>query len=177
MMDMELYDFATDTPAEFGDNLHDAMVSFARGAKPETFNPFRYYAVTKVFTSWWSAAVARKHGDRISVFTVSPGSNLSTNAGRHATGVKKFMFTKVMPIIGSFIGMDMPVSQGAKRYLDVLHGVGGTYANGRTYTSEPKKLVGPLVESTYPHFLDVERQEAAWAVLGELTGIGREMSR
>jgi NAD(P)-dependent dehydrogenase (short-subunit alcohol dehydrogenase family) len=170
MMDMQVYDFATDAPREFGDNLRDAMIRFARGVKPEKFNGTRYYATTKVFTSWWSAALARRLGDRIGVFTVSPGSNMSTNAGRHTTGFKKFLFTKVMPTIGPAIGMSQDVSVGAKRYLDVLHGIGGDYVNGKTYASKPKKLTGPLYEMTHAHLLDAERQEVAWDVLGELTG-------
>jgi NAD(P)-dependent dehydrogenase (short-subunit alcohol dehydrogenase family) len=72
MMDMKLYDFAVDAPQEFGDNLRDAMVNFAVGARPEKFNSTRYYATTKVFTSWWTAAMARRFGERISIFTVSP---------------------------------------------------------------------------------------------------------
>lgn len=172
MMDMKLYDFATDAAEEFGDDLHDAMVAFATGAKPERFNGTRYYATTKVFTAWWSAAMARRFGDRISVFTVSPGANLSTNAGRHTTGFKKFLFTKLMPAVGPAIGMGTHVSVGAKRYLDVLHGVGGPYISGRTYTSRPKKLIGPLHEMTHPHLLDLDRQEVAWSVLNELAVTG-----
>ena len=114
--------------------------------------------------------MARKFGDRISVFTVSPGSNMSTNAGRHTTGFKRFLFTKLMPTIGPAIGMSQHVSVGAKRHIDVLHGVGGDYVNGKTYTSKPKKLTGPLHETTHDHLLNVERQEVAWHVLGELTG-------
>jgi hypothetical protein len=37
--------------------------------------------------------------------------------------------------------------------------------------SKPKKLVGPMQEMKHAHLLNVERQEAAWDVLGELTGI------
>ena len=170
MMDMKLYDFATDVPEEFGNDLHGAMLAFARGERPETFNGTRYYATTKAFTSWWSAAMARRFGDRISVFAVSPGSNLSTNAARHTAGFKRFLFAKLMPVVGPFIGMGTHVSVGAKRYLDVLHGVGGPYVNGKTYTSKPKKLIGPLHEMAHPHLLDVDRQEVAWSVLGEITG-------
>jgi len=169
MMDMQLYDFATDTPHEFGDNLHDAMVTFAKGDKPELFNQTRYYATTKVFTSWWTAAMARRFGERVAIFTVSPGANLSTNAARHATGFKKFLFTKVMPAMAPLMGMGQPISVGAKRYLDVLHGVGAEYINGKTYASKAKKFVGPLHEMKHAHLLDVERQETAWNVLGELT--------
>jgi len=171
MFGAKLYDFATDPPREFGDNLHDAMVSFARVAKPEKFEGMRYYAMTKTFTSWWTAAIARKYGERISIFTVSPGSNMATNAARHTTGFKNVLYTKIMPALGSAFGMSQPVPLGAKRYVDVLNGVGGDYANGKSYMSKPKKLVGPLHEMRQTHLLDVERQEAAWKVLGELTGV------
>ena len=170
IMGMQLYDFATGAPEEFGDNLHDAMVSFARVAKPELFSGTRYYATTKVFTSWWAAAMARRYGERISVFAVSPGSNMSTNAARHTTGFKNLLYTKIMPALGPALGMDQPVPVGAKRYVDVLNGNGSDYANGKCYMSAPKKLVGPMEEMTNAHLLDVERQEAAWNVLGELTG-------
>ena len=61
MMGMQLYDFATDEPEEFGDNLHDAMVSFARGCRDRSCSSgTRYYATTKLFTSWWS----RGHGSQ-----------------------------------------------------------------------------------------------------------------
>ena len=146
------------------------MVSFARGAQPELFSGTRYYATTKVFTSWWAAAMARKYGERISVFAVSPGSNMSTNAARHTTGFKNLLYTKIMPALGPALGMDQPISLGAKRYVDVLNGNGRDYANGKSYMSAPKKLIGPMQEMTNAHLLDVERQEAAWNVLGELTG-------
>lgn len=170
MMGMQLYDFTTDVPEEFGDNLHDAMVLFARGAKPKLFSGSRYYATTKVFTSWWAAAMARKYGERISVFAVSPGSNMATNAARHTTGFKNLLFTKIMPALGPALGMDQPIPLGAKRYVDVLHGSNGNYINGKTYMSKPKKMVGPIEEVKNPHLMDLERQEVAWNVLGELTG-------
>lgn len=169
MMGFKFYDFVKGTPVEFGDNLHNAMVAFIRGEKPDLFNATRYYAITKVFSSWWSAAAARKFGDHISVFAVSPGSNLSTNAGRHATGLQKFLFTKVMPLLGPSLGLDQPIALGAKRYVDVLN-ENGEYVNGGSYMSKPKKMVGPLDEMKHEHFFDVERQEVAWDVLGELTG-------
>jgi NAD(P)-dependent dehydrogenase (short-subunit alcohol dehydrogenase family) len=170
MMDMSLYDFATDTPQEFGDTLHEAMITFARGDKPELFNPTRYYATTKVFTSWWTAAMARRFGERLAIFTVSPGANLRTNAARHTTGFKNFLFTKVMPTLAPVMGMGQPISMGAKRYIDVLHGEDGEYANGKTYASKAKKFVGPLYEMQHAHLLDVDRQKVAWNVLSELTG-------
>ncbi len=174
MMGMAVYDFATDAPVE-GRALHDAMLAFARGEQEAGYDGTRQYSTTKVFSAWWSAAMARRFGDRVSVFTVSPGSNMSTNAARNTTGFKRFLFTKVMPAIGPLIGWDQPVSQGAKRYIDVVTGEGGDWINGRTYTSAPKKMIGPLHAVEYPHLLDVDRQDAAWAVLGELSGTKSEV--
>ncbi|MEM7539432.1 MAG: SDR family NAD(P)-dependent oxidoreductase [Chloroflexota bacterium] len=171
MMGFTFYDFVKGTPVEFGDNLYDAMVAFIRGEKPALFKATQYYAITKVFSSWWAAAAGQKFSDQIAVFAVSPGSNLSTNAGRHATGFQKFIFTTVMPLLGSSLGLDQPVALGAKRYVDVLNG-NGEYVSGRSYMSKPKKMVGPLEEMKHEHFFDVERQEVAWNVLNDLTGVG-----
>ena len=139
------------------------------GAKPELFDGARYYATTKVFTSWWSATMARRYGPRISVFTVSPGSNMTTNEARHTTGFKNFLYTKIMPALGPTLGMSLPIPVGAKRYVDVLNSRNGDYVNGKSYMSKPKKLVGPIQESNNAHLLDVERQEALWNVIVGLT--------
>ena len=171
MFGFKLYDFIKGEPTAFGDNLRDAMTSFAKAEGNTPFDGLRHYSTTKVFTSWWSDALARRVGDRISVYTVSPGSNMGTNAARHATGIKKFLFTKVMPSIGTLTGMNQPVPIGAKRYIDVLTADDGAFENGKTYTSKEKKLTGPLCKMTYPHLLDVERQELAFGVLCELTGV------
>ena len=114
--------------------------------------------------------MARRFGERLAIFTVSPGANLGTNAARHTTGLKHFLFTRIMPTLAPLMGMGQPISVGAKRYIDVLHGAEGEYANGKTYASKAKKFVGPLHEMRHAHLLDVDRQEAAWAVLSELTG-------
>ena len=173
-MGMELYDFAVAPVSGAGTNLHDALTAFARGTGAATFAPkfngFRYYAVTKLFTTWWAARMAEKYADRVSVFAVSPGSTMNTNVGRNIKGLQKFIFTKVMPVIGPALGMHQPAKKGAKRYLDVLNATNGQFKSGRTYTSRRKKLVGPMEEQTYPHMLDIERQNIAWTVLGELTG-------
>ncbi|MEM6926714.1 MAG: SDR family NAD(P)-dependent oxidoreductase [Myxococcota bacterium] len=171
MMGMSVYDFATGAPRTFGSTLREAMLAFARAERPEAYVGTRTYSTTKVFSAWWSAALARRLGDRASVFTVSPGSNLSTNAARNTRGIQRFLFTRVMPAIGSLIGWDQPVSAGARRYLDVLDG-GKAFVSGRTYTSAPGKMVGALHEVTMLHITDVERQETAWDVLTTLTGVG-----
>ena len=76
-----------------------------------------------------------------------------------------------MPLLGPLMGMDQPVPLATKRYLDVLLGR-DKFEKGRTYTSKPHKLVGPLQAVEYPHILDEERQEIAWSVLDELTSRG-----
>ena len=65
--------------------------------------------------------MARKYGDRLSVFAVSPGASSSTNASRNMTGIKKFVFAWVMPLLGPSLGMDQPVEISAGRYVDVLN--------------------------------------------------------
>ena len=169
MFGMQAYDFVVGEPKEFGENLHSAMLSFARGEHTERYDPMRYYAATKAFTSWWTAAVARKYGERVQIFTVSPGSNMGTNVTRNTKGLKRFIFTKVMPAVGSIMKMNMPTPLGAKRYVDVLTNQ-GSYKSGRTYMSKPKKITGPMEEQTTAHFLDTERQDVAFQVISELTG-------
>lgn len=177
MMDMKPYDFAVGEPSEFGANLHDAVLNFAKATGQKDFNPFRHYAGTKLVVAWWAAALERREGERVSVFTVSPGSSMTTNAGRHQTGFKKFMFTKVMPKIAPLMGFSQSVDKGAKRYVDVLLNRGGPFLSGRTYTSRPKKVVGPMQVVELPHLLNEERQEIAWTVLNELTGLGKAQAR
>ena len=175
MMEMKLYDFGAGEPQEFGDNLEDSMLAYARGSKPELFNGTRYYAVAKLFTAWWAEAMAHRFGDRLEVYNVSPGANMATNVARHASGFKKFLFTKVMPVLGPLLGMDQPIAKGARRYIDALLGC-RDYRNGGTYASKPGKLVGPVQEMTHAHLLDKKRQETAWNVLVQLTGVAPNIS-
>ena len=167
---------------DFKDGFAVALqVAAGRREKPELYDGTRYYSTTKAFSAWWSAAMTRRFGAKTTFYTVSPGSNMSTNAARHVTGFKRILFTKVMPAIGPLIGWDQPVHLGAKRYVDVLNDHSGEFKSGKTYTSAPKKMVGPLHEVTVPHLLDTRRQDVAFAVLSELTGTAiapvREVSR
>lgn len=171
-MGMTVYDFGTESTSEFGDNLHSAMLAFAKGTKPELYTSGRYYATTKLFSAWWSGAMTRRFGDSASFFTVGPGPNMGTNVGRNQKSFMKFMMSTLMPMLGSVMGMNQPIADDAKRYLDVLHNVGQEFVSGETYTSPPKTPIGPLTEVVYPHVVDEERQEIAWSVLTELTGVG-----
>jgi NAD(P)-dependent dehydrogenase (short-subunit alcohol dehydrogenase family) len=167
-MGMSVYDFVRGEPSEFGSTPTEAMESFARAENGPAYDGNRQYSTTKAFSAWWSAAMARRHPGGVSFYTVSPGANMGTNAGRHATGFFKLMIG-FMRRFGRYVGMDQPIDKGAGRYLDALHGNNGTFRNGGTYTSRPKKMTGPLVESTAPHLLVTERQDTALAVLDKLS--------
>ena len=170
MFEMQLYDFVLGAPVEFGTDLPGAMRRYVRGEVPELYSSTRYYATAKVFSAWWSEAMARRYGDRAAFYTVSPGSNMGTSVARHQVGFKKFMFTKIVPLVGQLLGYNQPVPVGAKRYVDVLHGEGGPFRNGAFFASAPRKATGPMQERVNAHFLDRERQEVAWQLVSELAG-------
>ncbi|MEM9134913.1 MAG: SDR family NAD(P)-dependent oxidoreductase [Actinomycetota bacterium] len=167
-MGMGVYDFVRGESSDFGATPAEAMENFARSEGGPGYDGNRQYASTKAFSAWWSAAMARRHPGPVRFYTVSPGANMGTNAARHTTGAFKIMLA-VMRRVGRYIGMDQPIDKGAGRYIDVLHGDGGPYENGGTYTSRPKKMTGPLVLSTPPHLVDTDRQETALGVLDKLT--------
>lgn len=170
MMGMSVYDFVLGEPSEFGATPAEAMRNFARAEHGPDYDGNRQYSSTKAFSAWWSAGMACRHPDGVRFFTVSPGSNMATNAARHTTGAFKIMIG-FMRRFGKYLGMDMPIDKGAGRYIDVLHGNNGPYQNGGTYTSKPKKMTGPLALSAPAHLTAVDRQDTALAVLDELTGL------
>ena len=167
MMGMSVYDFALGEPSEFGSTAAEAMKSFATASGGPEYTGQRQDSTTKVFSAWWSAAMARRHEGSTRFYTVSPGANMGTAADRNATGAFKVMIA-VMGKVGRYVGMDQPVPVGAKRYLDVALDRGGPYESGRTYTSRSKKMTGPLAERTPDHLTNTARQEDALAVIDEL---------
>ena len=169
LMGMSVYDFALGDPSDFGTTEAEAMENFATASGGPKYNGQRQYSTTKVFSAWWSAAMDRRHEGTTRFFTVSPGANMGTAADRNASGAFKAMIA-VMGKVGRYVGMDQPVPVGAGRYLDVTLGRGGPYRSGRTYTSRPKKMTGPLAERTPDHLTDSGRQDTALAVLDELVG-------
>lgn len=165
---MSVYDFVLGEASVFGSPPALAMKNFATATGGPDYNGQRQYASTKAFSAWWSAAMARRYPGSTTFFTVSPGSNMGTNAARHIEGIFKVM-VGFMARFGRFMGMDQPVADGAKRYLDVAHGIGGPYENGRTYTSKPKKMTGPLYVCEQSHLNDAGRQDLALEIIEELT--------
>lgn len=167
---MSVYDFVRGEDSAFGVTPAEAMTNFARAEGGPAYDGNRQYSSTKAFSAWWSAAMARRHPGSVDFVTVSPGANMGTNAARHVTGPFKLMLG-VMKRVGRFIGMNQPVEKGAGRYIDVLTGNGGPYDNGATYTSRPKKMVGPLAKSVPAHLTDQARQDTALDVIDQLTGV------
>ena len=171
MAGMKHYSFSKGDPGYFGEDLRGAMLAFARGERPDKYKPTRYYAVTKLFSAWWSAAMARRYGDQARFFTVSPGASLGTGMTRNAGGIQQFVITQVLARVAWVVGQDHPVPVAARRYVDVLLDRAGRFTSGKTYTSAPRKTTGPLQEVTYPHVNDEARQEIAFGVVGELAGV------
>lgn len=167
-MGMAVYDFVDGEPSDFGATLEEAMENFARAENGPDYNGNRQYSSTKAFSAWWSAAMARRHPGSVRFYTVSPGTTMGTNAGRHATGFFKILLA-FMRRFGKLLGMDQPIDKGAGRYIDVLHDNDGLYQNGGTYTSRPKKVTGPLTLSAPPHLTAIDRQDTAMVVLDKLT--------
>ena len=167
-MGLKLYDFANGDPVEFGNDLQDAMTNFATGQGSVAFEGMRQYAVTKLFSTWWVTEMAERLNGRVTVLAVSPGASLNTNAARHVKGFKRFLFTKLMPLVGPYIGADQPVPVAAKRYVDALTGSETSFRTGMAYMSKPGKMVGPLVEQTTAHLYDQERSKIAWSVIDGL---------
>lgn len=147
------------------------FAEFATGEQPR-FDAKDQYATTKVISSWWSAALQRRYEGRYDFFTVSPGANMGTNASRHVRGSFKLLIG-LMKRIGHLVGMNMPVSEGSRRYVDVLLGR-GDFEPGRTYTSKPKKMTGDVVARSGSHLVDRRRQDAGLEMLGDLiAGVGQ----
>lgn len=174
-MGMSVYDFALGGRSDFGSTPDEAMRNFATATAGPSFNGQRQYATVKVFSSWWSGAMARRDGGNTRFYTVSPGANMGTNAARHTTGAFKVLIG-VMSKVGRYVGMDQPVADGARRYLDVAHGVGGPYETGRTYTSKPKKMTGPIVVRDEAHLVDAGLQDLGFTAIDSLATVGDRSS-
>lgn len=165
MMGFAVSDFALSPPTSDAD-FTAKLAAFARGEEPAKFDANDQYATTKVVSAWWAAGMQRRHEGRFDFFNVSPGANLGTEAARHITGPQKLMFG-MMAKFGHLIGMNMPVEQGAGRYISVFTGA-GEFAPGGTFTSKPKKMTGPLARRTEGHLTDARRQDLAVGALDDL---------
>ncbi len=150
----------------FSGNLEEAIEAQMKMTAPAVYKASDVYATAKVFVAWWSAELARRLPEGMTVNTVSPGSTPDTNAIRNAPFYMRYFMVPLFKIIP---GMSHTVADGAKRYLDVAAMGNQT---GRFYASKPGKMTGTLTEVELDHIHDRAGQTAAWNVTVELAGVG-----
>ena len=77
-------------------------------------------------------------------------------------GLKRILFTKLMPLIGPYVGADQPVPVAAKRYVDAL--TDQSYKSGVFYASRDEKMTGRTVDQTsiYDVFANKDYQDSAY---------------
>ncbi|MDH3302054.1 MAG: hypothetical protein OES24_16270 [Acidimicrobiia bacterium] len=169
LMGMSVYDFALGEPVGLGGTEAEAMMNFATASRGPEFDGQRQYSTTKVFSAWWSAAMAGRHEGSTRFYTVSPGANMGTAAARNADGLFKVMIA-VMSRVGPHIAMDQPVPVGAKRYLDVALGRGGAYESGSHLHVQAEEDDRPARRAHAGHLTNTSRQETALAILTNSSG-------
>ena len=150
----------------FSGNLEEAIEAQMKMNAPAVYKASDVYATAKVFVAWWSAELARRLPEGMTVNTVSPGSTPDTNAIRNAPFYMRYFMVPLFKIIP---GMSHTVADGAKRYLDVA-GMGDQ--TGKFFASKPGKMIGTLTEVELDHIHDRAGQTAAWNVTVELAGVG-----
>jgi NAD(P)-dependent dehydrogenase (short-subunit alcohol dehydrogenase family) len=126
------------------------------------------YANAKTFVAWWSAELASRLPEGMTVNAVSPGSAPNTEAGRNAGGIMKYVMLPMFKHAPKALGMSAPVSVAAHRYIEVA-GYDDD-ATGRFYASAPKKMIGPIEPMQQPHILDEVSQKAAWSAVVKVAG-------
>lgn len=168
---MALYDVREIAESQHGGDLIAAMTAMARGEAPSAYHARNNLATLKAFTQWWGAALARRLRERavpVRLFVVSPGGTPSTNGVRYLPWFQRLMLRVLDPIMRA-VGQTHDVESGAARYIAVLDRPASD--SGRFFASPAGRNTGPLTDNTpmFPHFGDVELQDAALATLEELT--------
>ncbi len=147
-----------------GDRVKAALALIG-GTAPGKYRPGNTYADAKLFVAWWSAALARRLPDGMTVNAVSPGSAPDTDAGRNAPFYMRRIMMPVLKRAPARFGLAAPISVAASRYLEAADYPADV--SGQFFASAPKKMTGPLHRVELSHFHDIENQEAAWeAVIG-----------
>jgi NAD(P)-dependent dehydrogenase (short-subunit alcohol dehydrogenase family) len=158
----------------FGRDLEVAAEALIRGSAPIKYNGTNTYATAKLFTAWWSAALARRLPAGMTVNTVSPGSALNTNGLRNQGFFMRRVMTPLVKKMPARMGLTAPTSVAAGRYLEAADF--DEQVTGQFFASAPKKMTGSLHRMVQPHVLDFDSQEAAWNatvhVAGDITAPG-----
>ena len=165
---IKLPDFYTVVKEDFNGNVHNMLKAYAVGAYPSKYVAMDAYAVAKLYVAWWSAALAKKLPNGITVNAVSPGSVPTTGFARDMPWVMRNVVLRLMTLIGPMMGMAGPISDAGKRYLDVANY--GDDISGKFFASPPKKFVGKLEEQHTALLQDVAMQEEGYKLIVELAG-------
>jgi len=163
-----LPDFDKISKADFNGNMHDMLKTFSEGNYPGKYVPMNAYAVAKLHVAWWSAVLAKRLDNGITVNAVSPGSVPATNFGRDMSWGMQNIMLPMMKVLGPLMGMAGPVSAASKRYLEVASY--GDDISGKFFASPPKKLIGKLEEQHTTLLHDVTLQEEGYNLIVELAG-------
>lgn len=153
---------------DFNGNMHDALKAYAEAAYPAKYVPMNAYALAKLYVAWWSASLAKKLPNGITVNAVSPGSVPGTNFARDQSALMRTIILPMMKFIGPMMGMAGPISAAAERYVDVSRY--GKENSGKFYASPPKKAVGKLQEQRTALLQDEAKQEEGYKLIVELAG-------
>ena len=102
----------------------------------------REYGLVKLLGTAWMRDLARRHGDRLRVLSVSPGMTTGTNAAEAMPWPMRWvMKTIAMPLM-RLLGKAHDVESGAARYLRGLEDP--SLVNGGFYGSPGTGLTGAL---------------------------------
>jgi len=153
---------------DFNGNMYKTLKAYAEATYPDKYVPMKSYALAKLFVAWWASSLSSKLPNNITVNAVSPGAVTSTNFGRDMSWPMRNVVMPMMKILGPLMGMDGPVSDAAKRYLDVSSYNRET--SGKFFASRPKKLVGKLEEQHTVLIQDEAKQEEGYNLIVELSG-------
>ncbi|MEM7116329.1 MAG: SDR family NAD(P)-dependent oxidoreductase [Chloroflexota bacterium] len=167
---MTLADLDKVASTHYNNDLQAAAAGLIRGEQPQKFKPNDTYATTKLFVAWWAAALARRLPDGMVVTAVSPGSTPDTQAARNGDFLTRRIMVPLLKALPARFNMAAPVSESAQRYLEALK-LPST-ASGDFYASVPKKMSGPTQHMDYPHINNRNHQEASWAAVVDVAGIG-----
>lgn len=167
---MTLADLDAVASTHYKNDLKAAAVGLIRGEQPTKFKPNDTYATTKLFVAWWAAALARRLPNGMIVTAVSPGSTPDTQAARNGDFLTRRIMVPLLKALPARFNMAAPVSESANRYLEALDLT--TAASGNFYASVPKRMSGPMQRMDYPHINNRSHQEASWAAIVDVAGIG-----
>ncbi len=109
----------------------------------KTSNPLVPYAHTEYMAALCMSSIARQYPD-IRLVAMSPGLTSGTNGGKNFAPLRRFIFTRIGPVLLPLFGLMHKLELGAKRYVDALNDE--SYKSGVFYGSKASVLVGPPVD-------------------------------